>query len=87
MHVETNPAGLELAEKLLVITRHEGEREHSELAVSHFIGSNIVTIRGSFPNTGPINIETDESLLFLRDALAELCRIKDIGNKEDEEVV
>ncbi|KKQ45667.1 MAG: hypothetical protein US63_C0012G0002 [Candidatus Moranbacteria bacterium GW2011_GWC2_37_8] len=57
----------------------EGQNEHSPAAVSHFVGSDEVTIRSTNQRSyGSIPINGRESLKLLRDAMIEICRMEGI---------
>ncbi len=48
MHTHTTPRGSSDQDSLFIATMEEGASEHSDGAVSHIVGSDMVTIRTIF---------------------------------------
>jgi hypothetical protein len=63
---------------VFIANLNEGENEHSEGAISHFVGSYDITIRSTEPSWGAVPVSGKEHLKLLRDALIEICKMENI---------
>ena len=52
--------------------------EDSRDVVSHAVGSEEVTVRSNVPSWGAVPVKGKEHLKVLRDAMIEICKMKEI---------
>ena len=64
--------------KMFIATMDVDATEHSEGAISHVMGSDIVNIRSNMRSYGAVPVVGKDNLVLLRDALIEICKMEGI---------
>lgn len=75
MYTRIVKRGVKNEERLFIATTQKKGNEHSLGAVSHYIGTDEVTIRSNVPSWGSIPIKRRENLKMMRDALIKICEM------------
>lgn len=70
--------GMSKRYNLFIANVNEGENEHSPAAVSHPVGIDEITLRGTGKSDGAISIHGKDNIRHLRDAFIEICRMENI---------